>query len=119
MLAILVHVVNVPQPEICIARLVDHTLLEFLFEPAFLDELLHDAHVLTVRAQQPSLLGIMRASAIPTITRRAISSCVAASSGAIPFILPEHVTVWLLLLAMITLAQASCGHSLSELTEHS
>ena len=109
------------QPEICIARLVDHTFLEFPSEPLFLDDVVHDAHALAVPAQQPSLLGIIRASAIPTITRRAISSCVAASSGAIPFILPEatRAAVWFLLLAMITLAQASCGHSQSELTEHS
>ena len=42
----------------------------------------------------------------------------AAIFGAIPFILPEdvRVTVWLLLLAMTTLAQVSCGHAHDQLS---
>ena len=42
----------------------------------------------------------------------------AAIFGAIPFILPEdvRVTVWLLLLAMTTLAQVGCGHAHDEIT---
>ena len=69
LVAVLVHAFVKTQPKTYIARLSDHAFLKLLFKPFLLDDAFHDAHALTVRAQQPSLLGITCATAIPTITR--------------------------------------------------